>query len=112
MLHIRFAAVLKAIRRQGTLILIDTPPVLPVSDARLIAPHTDGVVMLITAGTQKPAHLQAALEKLAIVDARMLAVILNKTGAESTDAAGGYYYGSSPTAEAGQEPAPSWVKTA
>ncbi|MGH2968261.1 MAG: polysaccharide biosynthesis tyrosine autokinase [Solirubrobacteraceae bacterium] len=106
MLHVRFASTLKTIRSQRALILIDTPPVLPVSDARLIAPHTDGVVLLLTAGSQKPAHLQDALQKLEMVDARVLALILNRTGQESADASGGYYY--SPNAG---DRAPNWVET-
>ena len=57
MLHIRLPSVIKALRRRKALILIDTPPVLPVSDARLVAPLTDGVILLATAGTQKPAQL-------------------------------------------------------
>jgi capsular exopolysaccharide synthesis family protein len=97
MLHIRLPSVIKALRRRNALILIDTPPVLPVSDARLVAPLTDGVILLATAGTQKPATFQAALDRLALVDTRLLGVILNKAGQEDVDT--GSYYRYEATAE-------------
>jgi receptor protein-tyrosine kinase len=90
MLHIRFASVVEALRSMEALVLVDTPPVLPVSDARLIAPHTDGVVLVVTAGSQRPANLQSALSKLELVDAKLLGLILNTAGGDS-DATGGYY---------------------
>jgi succinoglycan biosynthesis transport protein ExoP len=91
MLHIRFARIIDDLRATtGALMLIDTPPVLPVSDARLIAPHADGVLLLVTAGSQRPATLQSAVEKLGLVDASLLGVILNRTG-ERGDGPRGYY---------------------
>jgi polysaccharide biosynthesis transport protein len=90
MLHIRFASVVESLRSMETLVLIDTPPVLPVSDARLIAPHADGVILVVTSGTQKPQGLESTLDKLELVDARLLGLVLNMAGSEP-DASGGYY---------------------
>src|SRR3954453_14738582 len=90
MLHIRFASVVESLRSMETLVLIDTPPVLPVSDARLIAPHADGVILVVTAGTQKPAGLESTLDKLELVDARLLRLVLNMAGSEP-DTGGGYH---------------------
>ena len=97
MLHIRLPSVLKALRRRRALILVDTPPVLPVSDARLVAPLADGVILLATAGTQKPASFQAALDRLALVDSKLLGIILNKAGQDDVDV--GSYYRYEATAE-------------
>ena len=68
MLHIRLPSVIKALRRRKALILVDTPPVLPVSDARLVAPLADGVLILRRGAGPKPARFQAALDRLALVD--------------------------------------------
>jgi capsular exopolysaccharide synthesis family protein len=95
MLHVRLSGVLSALREQNALVLIDSPPLLPVSDARLVAPHVDGVVLVVAAGTQRPPALHAALERLEIVHARITGIVLNKAGIES-DVAGGYYYQSTP----------------
>jgi capsular exopolysaccharide synthesis family protein len=106
MLHIRLPSVIKALRRRKALILVDTPPVLPVSDARLVAPLADGVIVVATAGTQKPASFQAALDRLALVDSRLMGIILNKAGADDLDA--GTYYRYEATGETAErlEPPP------
>lgn len=90
MLHIRLGSVLRDLRATKSLIIVDTPPLLPVSDARLVAPHADGVVLLVAAGSQKPAHLAGAIERLNLVEARLLGVILNRAG-EELRSAGAYY---------------------
>ena len=84
-------SLIERLRDLDALILIDTPPVLPVSDARLIAPHCDGVLLVVSAGTVKPAALESALERLEIVRANMLGIVLNQSG-EDLEATGGYYY--------------------
>jgi capsular exopolysaccharide synthesis family protein len=94
MLHIRFERVLDDLRQRYALVLVDSPPILPVSDARLIAPHTDGVVLVVASGSEKPAALRSALEKLALVEAKILGIVLNQTGGDvdSVDAYDAYHY--------------------
>jgi capsular exopolysaccharide synthesis family protein len=91
LLHVRSESLLDRLRELDALVLIDTPPVLPVSDARLIAPHVDGVLVVVTAGAVKPAALESALERLEIVRANILGIVLNQSGAD-LEATGGYYY--------------------
>jgi capsular exopolysaccharide synthesis family protein len=91
LLHVRLGNLIDRFRDLDALILIDTPPVLPVSDARLIAPHCDGVLLVVSAGAVKPAALESALERLEIVRANMLGIVLNQSGAD-LEATGGYYY--------------------
>jgi capsular exopolysaccharide synthesis family protein len=91
MLHIAIEPVLQDIRELGTLVLVDSPPILPVSDARLIAPHADGVVLVVAAGSQKPSAFQSTLEKLDLAGANLLGIVLNQAGGEE-DGGGHYYY--------------------
>ena len=91
MLHVRFASLIERLHELDALILVDTPPVLPVSDARLIAPHCDGVLLVVAAGIVKPVSLESALERLQIVRANMMGIILNQSG-QDLEATGGYYY--------------------
>jgi capsular exopolysaccharide synthesis family protein len=99
MLHIRFERVLDELRERFPLVLVDTPPILPVSDARLIAPCTDGVVMVVAAGTQKPAALTSALEKLTLAGANLIGLVLNQAGedVDLVDAYDAYRYEQAPS---------------
>jgi capsular exopolysaccharide synthesis family protein len=91
MLAIRAAAVCEQLRKLNALVLIDSPPILPVNDARLIAPHTDGVLLVIAAKGPKPSAVRAALGRLQLVGTRIIGVVLNESG-DDMDATGGYYY--------------------
>jgi tyrosine-protein kinase len=106
MLHIRFERVLDELRERFPLVLVDTPPILPVSDARLIAPCTDGVVMVVAAGTQKPASLTSALEKLSLAGANLIGIVLNQAGedVDMVDAYDAYRYEQAPASRRFEEP--------
>ena len=105
MLAIRAAAVCEQLRSLNSLVLIDSPPILPVNDARLIAPHTDGVLMVLAAKGPKPSAVRAALGRLQLVGTRIIGVVLNESG-DDMDATGGYYYSheAAEAAEAGKPP--------
>ena len=106
MLHIAIEPVLRDIRELGAFVLLDSPPILPVSDARLIAPHVDGVVLVVAAGSQKPGALQSTLEKLQLASANLLGIVLNQAGGEE-DGVGNYYYEYMDRASAQSERLPS-----
>ena len=100
MLHVRFGPLVERLRDLDALILIDTPPVLPVSDARLIAPHCDGVLR-----RRQRRHRQAggARERARAAGVRAAptcsAIVLNQSG-DDLEATGGYYYTSPESAGA------------
>ena len=70
-------------------IVIDTPPVLTVTDAVLLSPMSDVTLLVTRAGITSKAALRRARDVLAQVEARLLGVVLN--GAGQSDS---YYYGS------------------
>lgn len=90
MLAIRAAALCEQLRAFNALVLIDTPPLLPVNDARLIAPHTDAVLLVVTAKRTKPSAVRAALVRLQLVGTRIVGVVLNESADGSTEI-GDYY---------------------
>jgi succinoglycan biosynthesis transport protein ExoP len=80
MLHIRLGAALKEQSAPGRVVLVDSPPMLPLSDAWLIASQVEGVILTILAGKQKPSELRLALERLQFAEARLMGIVLNQVG--------------------------------
>ena len=72
-------------------VLIDTPPVLSVTDAVLLSKMADSTLLVIRAGMTDKASLRRVCDVLIHVDARIVGVILN--AAESTDPDYQYYGG-------------------
>ena len=77
-------------------IIIDAPPLLPVTDAAVLSQHVGGVVLV--AGSQKirQQDLAKSLKALEMVGANLLGVVLNWLPVKGPDAyAYGYYSGES-----------------
>ena len=72
------------------MVLVDAPPVLPVTDSTLLASAVDGTVLVVRHGKTRKEHLQVARDMLAGVNARVLGVVLNGTPASGV---GSDYYG-------------------
>jgi receptor protein-tyrosine kinase len=77
MLHVRAAPLFETLRQSGSMVLIDSPPVLPVSDARIIARHADGVLLTVAAGKERPTALTSAIETLHLAGASISGIVLN-----------------------------------
>jgi succinoglycan biosynthesis transport protein ExoP len=92
MLHIRFKHTLDELRTEGVVILVDSPPLLPVSDARLIASHVDGVILVAAAGTSNPAAVRAAIDMLEFAGDKLVGIVINQSGEESDDSGAYAYY--------------------
>jgi protein-tyrosine kinase len=69
-------------------VLLDSPPVLPVSDTGLIAGACDGVLLVVRAKNTAFNLVQKAKKELG--ERRLLGVVLN--GVEPRDSYGSYYY--------------------
>ena len=76
------------LRERFDLVLIDTPPVLPVTDAAILSQYADATLMLAAAGQTRRADLHRAVEKLDQVGATILGTVLNKVTRQT-----GRYYG-------------------
>ncbi len=69
-------------------IILDSPPVIPVSDAKLLADHCDGVLVVIQAGVTPFDLAQKTCREFR--EKRLLGVVLNRV--ERGTAYGSYYY--------------------
>ncbi|MBW3671572.1 MAG: polysaccharide biosynthesis tyrosine autokinase [Acidobacteria bacterium] len=71
-------------------VVIDTPPITPITDAVLIGTLTDGVLLTIHAGKSPREAIAHARDKLLRSNVRILGAVLNNLVLEPDDA---YYYG-------------------
>lgn len=60
------------------LVIIDSPPIRPVSDALALARIADGVLFLVHAGKTHKAYAKKAMHDLSNMGARILGVVLNR----------------------------------
>ena len=82
--------ILDRLNQDFDIILIDTPPVLTVTDAAALAPAMDGVILVAKPGSTKLSTFQQSLVQLRSVGARVLGVVLNEVNPTSRKY--GYYY--------------------
>ena len=89
----RMRNMLQLLRQEFDYILIDTPPVLPVSDAVPLAVMSDGVVLVIRGQHTPVAVSRKSLDRLLKVRAKVLGVVLNGVDVTSGDYSDyGHYY--------------------
>jgi non-specific protein-tyrosine kinase len=85
----RMEAVIARLRAEADIVLFDTPPVIAVTDAAVLATKVDGVLLVFQAGKTSRDHGRRAREILEKVKANIVGVVLNNAEVEE-----GYgYYG-------------------
>lgn len=84
-----FSDMIAQLREQYDLIVIDSPPVLSVSDTLTLTRVTDGVLFVIDSQKTHRAHVKRAVQSLEQIDARILGVVLNRVKRGKQDS---YYY--------------------
>ncbi|MEO8851880.1 MAG: polysaccharide biosynthesis tyrosine autokinase [Allobranchiibius sp.] len=72
------------------MVIIDAPPLLPVTDAGLLARAVDGVLLVCVVGKTSKEHLQAAVTMLERINARLLGSVINRAPVKGI---GTTYYG-------------------
>ncbi len=90
----RTAEIIDALRQAADVVLLDCPPVLPVTDALVSAAHADATLLVCRAGVTDRRNLMRALELLRQVNAPVAGTILNGASAHDTygDSYGEYYH--------------------
>ncbi|MGO4549187.1 CpsD/CapB family tyrosine-protein kinase [Paenibacillus sp. 2TAB23] len=88
----QMAALLKTAREKFDVVIIDTPPIMSVTDAQIVATQSDGVVLVIDSGKVKKEVALKAKASIEHVKARLIGVVLNKINRNHSDIYS-YYYG-------------------
>lgn len=84
----RMGDLLAQLAQAADLVIIDSPPLLAVSDALLLAQQVDGILLVASAGETRLGMLVQAVQRLETVGLRPLGVVLNKL----TQRTSSYYY--------------------
>ena len=85
----RMQDVLDGLLKDADFVLVDTPPVLTVADAAILAPSVNGCVLVAEVGRTQMEMLVQATERMRNAGANMYGVVMNRYNAS---AAGYYYY--------------------
>ncbi len=83
---VRFEQVVKALSSVYDLVLIDSAPVLPLSDTLFSASHANSTVLAVSSGTVTAAQLKAARSSLESVSANVVGVVVLDTARSGADA--------------------------
>ncbi|WP_280838772.1 polysaccharide biosynthesis tyrosine autokinase [Micromonospora sp. A200] len=84
----RLADLVAGLVASGMTVIFDAPPLLPVTDAAVLARATDGALVVTRVGSTKADELATSIEALRDVDARILGVVANRVKRKNKD---GYY---------------------
>ncbi|HVS02034.1 MAG TPA: polysaccharide biosynthesis tyrosine autokinase [Thermoanaerobaculia bacterium] len=88
----RMSLALQLLTEHFSYVVFDTPPALELSDAIVLAPQVDGVVLVIQGNTAPRQAVRKTVQRFQQVGGKILGVILNDVDFRS--ATYGYYYGS------------------
>ncbi len=80
------------LKEHSDTIVIDSPPLLPVTDALVLAPQVDGVIVVVEYGSTQLRPAQQAVTQLKQAGARVLGVVLNKVPSSRRGYGYGYNY--------------------
>jgi capsular exopolysaccharide synthesis family protein len=72
------------LQEQFDMVIVDTPPVLPVTDATVVATWVEATLLVARAGTTTKRQLTDALEQLQRAEARVMGTVLNHAAREAT----------------------------
>ena len=81
---------LEEAKKRYDMVILDSPPVIAVTDAAILSTRVDGVIMVVASGFVNRREVQRAITLLRNVNARILGVLLN--GLDIKKIYGSYYY--------------------
>lgn len=87
-----FRRVLNDLGERADVVILDSPPVLPVTDPVILARQVDGAVLVVRCGSTTRAELLRAIQVLRQGDTNLLGVVLNQVDARQESYAYRYSY--------------------
>jgi capsular exopolysaccharide synthesis family protein len=72
----RMEDVIAALSERGDQVFFDTPPVVAVTDAAVLATKVDGVLLVVSAGQTRREYARTAVQRLEQINARLVGTVL------------------------------------
>jgi non-specific protein-tyrosine kinase len=69
--------ILGTMRESADIVLVDTPPILAVTDAAVLAPTVDGVLLVVRPGKTRASALRMTIDQFRQVNANVIGIVLN-----------------------------------
>lgn len=85
------------------MVIIDAPPLLPVTDAAVLSQYVGGVLVVVGCQSVRRRDLEKAMSALRLVGANVLGVVLNRVSGKGPDGYAYSYYGSDMESESKPE---------
>ena len=100
-------SVIRELEQTFDIVLLDAPPLLPVTDAAVMSALAGGAILIVRLGSTTHDQVESGVESLKSVDARLLGVVMTMGKAKSARSTYGYDYskpegGSSSPASSGR----------
>jgi len=83
--------VFKTLNAYADIVIVDSAPVLPVTDAAVLSTHADAILLVVSVGTAKRRDVVRSVEMLNQINAPIVGTVLNR--AAETDSYAYYHYG-------------------
>jgi capsular exopolysaccharide synthesis family protein len=89
--------ILNSIKHEADVVILDTPPVMAVTDATVLSRHVDAVLIVVKPGTTRIGATKQTIEQLRRIGAHVLGVVLNDVDLKRSRYSyyyynNGYYY--------------------
>ncbi len=88
----RMEEVIKQAEQEADMVILDTPPVVAVTDTPILATKIDGVILVVASHETEEGMLLKAKDRLDKVNANVLGTVLNKYPVDKAERYDSYYY--------------------
>ncbi|GAA1264717.1 polysaccharide biosynthesis tyrosine autokinase [Arthrobacter pascens] len=78
--------IIKRLENTFDVVIIDSPPILPVTDASVLSQNVGGVILVVDSKSTTRMNVLKSLQSLTMVDAHVLGIVLNRLPIKGPDA--------------------------
>ena len=100
----KLSEIFQHLRASYDLIVVDSPPLIPVADATALIPYCDAVILAVMAGITSKHHLTRARELCLGLGANIFGIVVGNVQEAAPEYMDSYYYGYHEASEKNRQP--------